>query len=99
MIEGCNAISIIILFSAFVVSFTGKIRQLCFYFFGSYCDLYFERYSYCAVIFLFIAPQEGLLHGVLFPLFIYGVVFVLWLIWVNNYSYAKILLTNKIGFV
>jgi hypothetical protein len=44
------------------------------------------------------------LHGVLFPLFIYGVVFILWVIWVSKFSlYAKILLSHKvrvtIGFI
>jgi hypothetical protein len=26
------------------------------------------------------------LHGVIFPLFIYGVVFILWFFWVNYFS-------------
>ena len=30
--------------------------------------------------------QEHLLHGVVFPLFIYGVVFGLWVLWVNKFS-------------
>jgi hypothetical protein len=34
--------------------------------------------------------QVSFLHGVLFPLFIYGVVFILWVIWVSKFSlYAK----------
>jgi exosortase/archaeosortase family protein len=50
-------------------------------------------------VFIYSYPQkEGYYMVFFFPLFIYGVVFVLWLIWVNNYSYAKILLTNKIRF-
>jgi membrane protein CcdC involved in cytochrome C biogenesis len=48
--------------------------------------------------------QVSFLHGVLFPLFIYGVVFILWVIWVSKFSlYAKNLLSHKvrvtIGFV
>ena len=34
--------------------------------------------------------DEEVLHGTLFPLFIYGVVFVLWILWVTKYSgYVK----------
>jgi len=29
---------------------------------------------------------EHILHGVVFPLIIYGVVFLLWVIWVNKFS-------------
>jgi exosortase family protein XrtF len=41
---------------------------------------------------LYNLPQfEHLLHGVIFPLVIYGVVFLLWVIWVNKYSlYATV---------
>jgi hypothetical protein len=30
--------------------------------------------------------QQHLLHSVVFPLFIYGVVLLLWIIWVNKFS-------------
>jgi len=30
--------------------------------------------------------QEHVLHGVIFPLFIYGVVFLLWVLWVQKFS-------------
>jgi exosortase family protein XrtF len=36
---------------------------------------------------LYAYPQyEHLLHGVVFPLFIYSVVFVLWVLWVQKFS-------------
>jgi hypothetical protein len=40
---------------------------------------------------MFHYPQyQEVLHGVIFPLFIYGVVFILWIVWVNKFSsYAK----------
>jgi len=39
----------------------------------------------CVALYNF--PQyEHLLHGVIFPLVIYGIVFLLWVIWVNKYS-------------
>lgn len=93
MIEGCNAISIILLFISFVFSFSGKVKvTLIFVFLGS-CIIYFlniVRIALLCVLMFHYPENEGLLHGVLFPLFIYGIVFLLWLIWVNKYaSYGK----------
>lgn len=89
MIEGCNAISIIILFISFVFSFSGKIKAtLLFLLFGS-CIVYFLnviRIAFLCVLMYRFPEKEGLLHGVLFPLFIYGVVFLLWLVWVNKFA-------------
>jgi exosortase family protein XrtF len=93
MIEGCNAVSIIILFIAFVVSFSGKIKTtLVFIAVGIFIIyvLNIIRIVLLAVLIFWYPAKEGLLHGVLFPLSIYGAVFVLWLIWINKYStYAK----------
>jgi exosortase family protein XrtF len=93
IIEGCNALSIVILFISFVIAFTGKLKQtILFILIGSLLIHIFNVLRIallCMAIFHF--PQyEHILHGVIFPLFIYGVVFLLWVIWVNNYSsYAK----------
>jgi exosortase family protein XrtF len=93
IIEGCNALSVIILFISFVIAFTGKFKQtLIFILVGSILIHIFNILRIvllCMAIFHF--PQyEHVLHGVIFPLFIYGIVFLLWVIWVNKYSfYAK----------
>ncbi|MDG2432788.1 exosortase family protein XrtF [Flavobacterium sp.] len=93
MIEGCNAISIVILFIAFVVSFSGKLKTtLLFIGFGVFViyALNIIRIALLCVLIFWYPAKEGLLHGVIFPLSIYGVVFILWLIWVKKYStYAK----------
>jgi exosortase family protein XrtF len=45
---------------------------------------------------LYDFPQmEHILHGVIFPLVIYGVVFLLWVIWVNKYSNHATATTKK----
>jgi exosortase family protein XrtF len=93
IIEGCNALSIIILFISFVIAFTGKLKQtILFIIIGSLLIHIFNVLRIallCMAIFHFPSYQH-VLHGVIFPLFIYGVVFLLWVIWVNNYSsYAK----------
>ncbi len=93
IVEGCNALSVIILFISFVISFSGKFKEtLIFILVGSLLIHLFNVIRIallCMAIFHF--PQyEHLLHGVIFPLFIYGVVFLLWVVWVNKFSsYAK----------
>ena len=93
IIEGCNAFSVIILFISFVIAFTGKFKQtLLFILFGS---VLIHLFNVLRITLLCMAisnfPQyEHILHGVIFPLVIYGIVFFLWVIWVNKYSsYAE----------
>ena len=90
IIEGCNALSVMILFVSFVIAFTGKLKQtLGFILIGSLLIHIFNVIRIallCMAIFHF-PLYEHMLHGVIFPLFIYGVVFILWVIWVNNYSF------------
>ncbi|HPJ11634.1 MAG TPA: exosortase family protein XrtF [Flavobacterium sp.] len=89
IVEGCNALSVMILFAAFVVAFTGKwLRTLVFIVLGSAIIhlLNIVRIVLLSIALLNYPEQENLLHGVVFPLFIYGVVFGLWVVWVNKYS-------------
>ena len=93
MVEGCNAVSIIILFIAFVVSFSGKSKQTLLFIAAGSIAIYFLNVIRIAVlcVLLYSFPeQEAFLHRVFFPLFIYGFVFLMWVVWVNNFSlYAK----------
>lgn len=93
MIEGCNAVSIIILFISFVVSFTGKLKSTLFFIFGGSLIIYIlnvVRIAMLCSLLYYFPEQELLLHDILFPLFIYGVVFILWIIWIDKFSlYAK----------
>ena len=89
IIEGCNALSVIILFISFVIAFTGKLkRTLLFIVFGTVLIhvLNIGRIALLCVALYHFPQYEHLLHGVIFPLVIYGVVFLLWVIWVNKYS-------------
>lgn len=93
IIEGCNALSVIILFISFIIAFTGKWKQtLVFILLGAMIIHFFNiiRIALLCMAIFHYNQYEHLLHGVIFPLFIYGIVFLLWVIWVNNYSfYAK----------
>jgi exosortase family protein XrtF len=93
MIEGCNAISVIILFASFVVSFSGKWKTTFFFILGGSIFIYILNVIRIALLCLalyWFPEYQSLLHEIIFPLFIYGVVFVLWVVWVNKFSlYAK----------
>lgn len=89
IIEGCNALSVIILFISFVIAFTGKFKKtILFIMFGSIIIhiLNIGRIALLCIALFNFPEYEHLLHGVVFPLVIYGVVFLLWVIWVNKYS-------------
>ena len=89
IIEGCNALSVIILFWAFVIAFTGKfIKTILFLLFGSVLIhiLNIGRISLLSIALYHLPGYEHILHGVIFPLIIYGAVFLLWVLWVNKYS-------------
>lgn len=89
IIEGCNGISVIILFIAFTLAFTGKLKNtLIFIFTGSLIIhiLNIARIALLCIALYFFPDMEHILHGVIFPLVIYGVVFLLWVVWVNKYS-------------
>lgn len=89
IIEGCNGLSVIILFISFVIAFSGKIKATILYIIGGGLLIYIlnvVRIALLCVLMYYFPKQEHVLHGVFFPLFIYGVVFMLWIIWVNKFS-------------
>ena len=89
IIEGCNALSVMILFVSFIVAFSGKIRTTILFILGGCLLIHILNIARIALLAsaIFHYPEyEGFLHGVIFPLFIYSVVFLLWVIWVNKYS-------------
>ena len=93
IVEGCNAVSVIILFISFIMAFSGKFKTTLFFILSGIFIIYLLNVIRIALltVLLFHFPEyEHILHGVLFPLIIYGLVFLLWIIWVNKFSkYAK----------
>lgn len=93
IIEGCNAISVIILFIAFVFSFSSTfLKTTLFIVSGSLLIYFLNIIRIFSIIVLMVAYPEykKMLHDIVFPLFIYGVVFSLWLVWIVKYSgYGK----------
>lgn len=98
IIEGCNALSVIILFIAFVIAFSGKLKNtIVFIILGSVL-IYVLNVSRIVILSMamFRFPEyQDFLHGVVFPLLIYSIVFILWIIWVNKYSFYASETTTK----
>ncbi|RYG41406.1 MAG: exosortase family protein XrtF [Chitinophagaceae bacterium] len=89
MVEGCNAVSVMILFVAFVIAFRGKwLTTAVFIFLGIIVIhiLNIARIALLAIALLRFPESEEILHGVIFPAVIYGVVLLLWILWVNKFS-------------
>ena len=89
IIEGCNGLSVIILFVSFIIAFSGKIKATVIYIIGGSLLIHIlnvVRIALLCVLIYYFPSQKHILHGVVFPLFIYGVVFILWIIWVNKFS-------------
>lgn len=92
IIEGCNALSIIILFVAFVVAFAQRFRKTFFFILAGTVIIYAINILRIAIltIALYRYPaHEQTLHEVVFPGIIYGVVFLLWMLWVRIVSKGK----------
>ncbi len=92
IIEGCNAVSIIILFIAFIISFAEKWKKTLLFIFGGAVLIYavnIIRISILAIALHKYPQHEGVLHGVVFPGIIYGMVFILWMLWVRGLALTK----------
>ncbi len=92
IIEGCNSISIIILFISFIISFAEKLKKTLLFLFVGAALIYSVNIVRIAIlaISLFEYPnQKEILHGVVFPGLIYSMVFLLWMIWVRMLKTQK----------
>lgn len=92
VIEGCNSISIIILFVSFVIAFAGKFKATFFYILAGSVLIYAVNLIRIAILSvgLYHYPwRSEELHTVIFPMIIYGMVFLLWMFWVNRFSNTK----------
>jgi len=89
IVEGCNAISVMILFAAFVFAFSNRlIKTFLFILIGLFLIylLNIVRIALLSYALYYYPAYEELLHGTIFPLFIYGIVFLLWIVWVTQFS-------------
>lgn len=87
IVEGCNAASVIILFVSFILSFAEKFKKTFLFLLAGAVLIYIVNIIRIALltIALYKYPQyQETLHSVLFPAVIYGMVFILWIVWVRT---------------
>ena len=92
IVEGCNSISIIILFLSFIIAFEGSLKATIFFgIFGTFAIYTINILRILALSkLMYVYPEyQTYLHDLFFPAIIYGTVFILWIIWVNKFSYLK----------
>ena len=87
MVEGCNAVSVMIMFLAFVFAFYKGVKTFYFAFAGIvllYILNLFRIYVLNVIVVDFPVLTKPA-HDYFFPAIIYGGVVVLWLIWINKF--------------
>ena len=92
MVEGCNVISVAILFSAFIFAFYKGVKTFLFVFGGLILlhILNVCRLALLNIIYLKYPQYEKMSHDYLFPAIIYGGVIILWLIWIQFFALKKV---------
>lgn len=88
--EGCNSVSVIILFVSFIMAFSGKPKTTFIYMLSGSVLIYsvnLIRIVFFSISLYHYPWRKDILHMVIFPAIIYGMVFLLWIIWVNRFSY------------
>lgn len=86
LIEGCNAISVMILFIAFVIAFKGTIQKYLWFIPLGITILYIAnllRIYLIGMIVLYFPNYIEWAHDYVFPGIIYGTTFLLWVVWVK----------------
>lgn len=89
VIEGCNAMSIIILFTAFIIAFSGSVKATILYLlFGGFLiyGVNLLRIAFLVVMLYKYPDQQIFFHNLVFPAIIYGTTFLLWVFWVRKFS-------------
>jgi len=86
IVEGCNAASVIILFVSFIISFAERIKKTFLFLLTGAVLIYVV--NLLRIVLLVIAmykfpKYQEELHSVVFPAVIYGMVFILWIVWVR----------------
>lgn len=88
MVEGCNAVSVMIMFVAFIFAFYKGFKTVIFVVIGLLV-LHVMNFIRIACLNMVMAdfPQYGkMFHDYFFPAIIYGTVIALWIIWIKFFA-------------
>ncbi len=87
IVEGCNAASVIILFVSFIISFAEKFKKTFLFLLAGAVLIYVVNILRIALLVIALnkyPEYQEVLHSVVFPAVIYGMVFILWIVWVRT---------------
>ena len=89
VVEGCNGISVMILFLAFVFSFYQGIKKTLIFSIVGVLIIHVSnifRIAVITVLYYRFPQYQEVLHQLIFPGLIYGMVFILWMYWVKQFK-------------
>lgn len=92
IVEGCNAVSVMILFLSFIIAFSGTLLDTLSFGGLGIILIYSTNLVRILVInwAIYQFPNAAeLLHQMVFPLIIYGFTFLLWVVWVKRIENAN----------
>lgn len=87
VIEGCNAVSIMLLFAAFVIAFAKAWKKTTLFIIIGFFIIYtvnLARLVLLAIIYQEFVAIKEIAHDVAFPAVIYGTVILLWIYWIRK---------------
>jgi exosortase family protein XrtF len=87
VIEGCNAVSVMILFTAFVVAFARGWKKTISFLILGIAFIYLvnlSRLVILGIIYKDYTDYAQFSHEIIFPSIIYGAVVLLWIYWIRN---------------
>ncbi len=90
--EGCNAVSIMLIFVAFIAAFSTTWKQTILYILGGLFIIQFMnvvRIVLLNYIFAYHNQYGEMAHDYLFPAILYGTIVLLWIIWVKFFALKK----------
>lgn len=92
MVEGCNVISVAILFAAFIFAFYKGAKTFLYVLAGLVIlhILNVSRIALLNIIYLQYPQYAKAAHDYLFPAIIYSGVIILWLVWIQFFALKKI---------
>lgn len=94
IVEGCNGVSIIILFIAFVLAFAQGLKKTFLFLLAGSVLIYVMNIIRIGILSIAIKNyphHQEVLHQLVFPGIIYGTVVLLWFFWVRIVSKNKVL--------
>ena len=87
VIEGCNAVSIMLLFAAFVIAFAKAWKKTILFILIGFVLIYIVnliRLVLLALIYKELPEHTEIAHDIAFPAVIYGTVILLWIYWIRK---------------